>query len=72
MMTDNDIRYKELLFNPSEWMKNKKLAKLREELKELGENIMHEKYLKYEIILRKKWDEKVSEFLTIYDNEYRN
>ena len=67
MTTDNDIRYKELLSRPSEWMGNKELAKLREELKELGRDIMHEVYLKYEIILRKKWDEKVAEFLRIYD-----
>lgn len=67
MTTDNDIRYKELLSRPSEWMGNKKLAKLRKEIKEIGERIMHEKYLKYEIMYRKKWDEKVAEFLRIYD-----
>lgn len=67
MTTDNDIRYKELLSRPSEWMGNKKLAKLREEIKEIGGRIMHEEYLKHEIILRRKWDEKVAEFLRIYD-----
>jgi len=67
MTTDNDIRYKELLSRPSEWMGNEKLAKLREEIKDIGLNIMHENYLKYEIILRRKWDEKVAEFLRIYD-----
>jgi hypothetical protein len=36
MTTDNDIRYKELLSRPSEWMGNKKLAKLRKEIKEIG------------------------------------
>lgn len=74
MITDNDIRYKELLSCPSEWMGNKELAKLREEIKEIGGRIMHEEYLKYEIILRRKWDEKVAEFLKIYDEfvEKRN
>jgi hypothetical protein len=67
MTTDNDIRYKELLSRPSEWMGNEKLAKLRKEIKEIGERIMHEQYLKYEIMYRKKWDEKVAEFLRIYD-----
>lgn len=71
MTTDNDIRYKELLSRPSEWMGNKKLAKLREEIKELGRDIMHEEYLKYEIILRRKWDEKVAEFLRIYDDNFK-
>ncbi len=71
MTTDNDIRYKELLSRPSEWMGNKKLAKLREEIKELGRNIMHEEYLKYEIILRRKWDKKVAEFLRIYDDNFK-
>ena len=71
MTTDNDIRYKELLSRPSEWMGNKKLAKFREEIKELGRNIMHEEYLKYEIILRRKWDKKVAEFLRIYDDNFK-
>ena len=67
MTTDNDIRYKELLSRPSEWMGNEKLAKLRKEINDIGLNIIYEKYLKYEIILRRKWDEKVAEFLRIYD-----
>ena len=67
MTTDNDIRYKELLSRPSEWMGNKELANLRKEIKEIGICLMNETYLKYEIEYRKKWDEKVAEFLKIYD-----
>lgn len=71
MVTDNDIRYKQLLFHASEWMGCEKLAKLREEIKEIGRDISHEQYLKYEIILRRKWDEKVAEFLKVYDENYK-
>ena len=72
MATDNDRRYKELISRSSEWMDNEKLAKLRWEINEIATNIMYETYLKAEIEYRKKRDEKVAEFLTIYDNEYRN
>ena len=71
MTTDNDIRYKELLSRPSEWMGCEELAKLREELKELGERIMYENYIKYENEYRKKWDEKVAEFLKVYDRNFQ-